>query len=82
MKIIHKYCDHCHEETAFWSNDVSHPVHFVLSIFTFGLWIIPWFIITSNTADNAACSNCNKKSTGRVVQVDGVPLKTHVHTRN
>ena len=37
--------------------NTSHVLHFILTIFAFGLWIIPWFLISQSNAGNRKPEN-------------------------
>lgn len=53
-----RHCKNCQDTTLHIQPSTSHVLHLLLSVITFGLWIIPWFFIAQNNASQAQCSSC------------------------
>lgn len=46
--------------------DTMHVVHALITIFTFGLWIIVWFVVAqSNASSNARATNQHAEAMAR-----------------
>lgn len=64
------YCTYCDKETKFETEKVkiNHLLHFILSIFTFGLWILVWLILVLLVLIGAdekwTCSTCGDINRG------------------
>ncbi len=55
------HCAVCQRQTLHRDAvQVNHVLHAVISIFTCGLWVIPWFIIMAQQANDSAwrCTVC------------------------
>ncbi len=61
------YCDHCNKQTVHYRNtkEMSWLMHLVLTIFTFGFWILIWMVgllwhvLTKPIAGKWYCSVCD-----------------------
>ncbi|WP_018878948.1 zinc ribbon domain-containing protein [Thioalkalivibrio sp. ALE9] len=53
-----KYCKVCRQDTVHFQPSTSHVLHLLLSIVTFGVWLIVWVLIGMNNASQAQCSKC------------------------
>lgn len=62
-KVRSGYCPYCKKKVALSKKGVNHTLHLLLSIFTGGIWIIPWILISANNAGNYRCSQCGEKLT-------------------
>ncbi len=51
------YCNVCHRQVLARAETPNHILHFLITIFTCGLWVIPW-ILLSLTSNNYRCTNC------------------------
>jgi len=60
MKILIKHCNHCKQKTKFCVPTVYHLLHLCLSVFTGGIWLLPWLIIALNAKTAANCVECGK----------------------
>ena len=40
--VLHAYCARCRHKHAFVQTSVNHWFHFILSVFTLGLWLVSW----------------------------------------
>lgn len=58
--MIMKYCHNCQRSTKFNEpRGPKHWLHAVLSVITFGLWVIVWVcVVLYNTSNRAECSEC------------------------
>jgi hypothetical protein len=53
------FCPHCGEQRLLLREGPNHVLHLILSVLTFGLWLIVWFVIAARKQDAAArCSVC------------------------
>lgn len=46
MKIKQHYCEFCDALRPFEKGSVSHVLHLLLTLFTFGCWFPVWLILT------------------------------------
>ena len=60
MKILIKHCNRCKQQTRFCVPTVHHLLHLCLSVFTGGIWLLPWLIIALNAKTAAQCIYCGK----------------------
>ena len=60
MKQTSAWCGVCGQQRLFTAPTPSHLLHLVLSILTFGLWLIVWLIIGGKTAPYR-CTVCGAK---------------------
>lgn len=53
------FCPHCQEQRLLLRQGPNHVLHLILSVLTFGLWLIVWLgIASSRKANTARCSVC------------------------
>lgn len=52
------YCDHCQRHVLGRRNGINHILHLLISLFTCGLWVIPWFFASMTFKAQFACPNC------------------------
>lgn len=53
------WCRHCGHEQQFRRRKLNHRRHAVLSLFTLGIWLIPWFALTIGTKISPwECDQC------------------------
>ncbi|MDX6649592.1 MAG: hypothetical protein QOJ97_1543 [Solirubrobacteraceae bacterium] len=53
------YCNHCQQPRPFSKNAPNHVLHFVVSLFTVGLWIPVWIVLSVKAAGSSAiCTAC------------------------
>jgi hypothetical protein len=53
------YCHHCQQPRPFAKNAPNHILHFVVTLFTIGLWSPVWLIVTVKAAGSSAmCTAC------------------------
>ena len=57
MQTKSAYCGQCDELRKAERNAPNHLLHFVLSIFTAGIWLIPWFLL-ANSPRPWRCATC------------------------
>lgn len=55
------YCDNCGKETLHVQPSTSHLLHLVLSVITFGAWLIVWIIIALNNKNQGHCVECGRE---------------------
>lgn len=58
---VMKECDLCEEITPHVQPSTSHLLHLVLSLITFGFWLIPWFFIAQNNGSQSKCMRCGRE---------------------
>lgn len=56
-----KHCQQCQENTVHLVQKPNHILHFLLSVFTAGLWMIVWLSV-SMTKPAPQCTKCGKKN--------------------
>ena len=56
------WCNRCQRNTGHVQEGVSHVLHFLITIFTCGLWAFAWFGITlmAYYFNDAHCTICGK----------------------
>lgn len=53
------YCLVCNRQSMFQKQKINHVLHFVISLFTFGLWIPVWITLAIiNGAKSNRCATC------------------------
>lgn len=61
-------CTNCKKEVATKTQSVNHILHLLLSLFTAGLWLIVWILLSMTKRE--VCIDCGKgSSTGVGVYV-------------
>jgi len=58
--IVMKQCKNCRKMTQHTQPSTSHLLHFFLSIFTMGIWLLVWLIMALNNGTAAQCTECGK----------------------
>jgi len=57
------FCKECQKKTPHLQEDVNHILHLLLTVCTFGFWLIIWFIaMCMNDAPDKTCTICGKIS--------------------
>ncbi len=51
------WCRHCESETPHIQKPPNHLLHFLLTLATLGIWVIPW-IYLSLKQDRPRCQDC------------------------
>ena len=54
------YCKQCKAKTLHVQPTTSHVLHLLLSLITFGLWLIIWLIVTANNRNQGQCAVCGR----------------------
>jgi len=54
------YCKQCKARTLHVQPSTSHVLHFLLSLITFGLWLIVWMIVIVNNRNQGQCTACGR----------------------
>ena len=57
QKQTSRFCSHCQDRRLAVGRAPNHLLHFFLSLFTFGLWLVVW-IVVSVTVENYRCTKC------------------------
>ena len=52
------YCKNCGKNTLHIQPSTSHVLHLLLSVFTFGIWLIVWFFVAQNNNNQGVCTIC------------------------
>ena len=52
------YCHNCKKNTVKIRQKPNHILHLLLSLVTFGFWLIVWFFIALFTSDSSKCTVC------------------------
>lgn len=62
MQETSGFCDYCQQRVLGRREGINHVLHFLVTMFTCGLWVIPWIIgtITHGRGDYA-CPHCGGK---------------------
>jgi hypothetical protein len=68
MDQTQKYCEACGKNVLAVREGPNHVLHLILSIFTFGAWIIVWFLMSIRIG-GWRCSQC-----GEQISVNWSPL--------
>ncbi len=58
-QLMH-YCRRCKKMTMHVQPSTSHVLHLLLSIFTFGIWLIVWVLAAVANSSQKACTACGK----------------------
>jgi hypothetical protein len=59
--MVMKPCKVCATQTMHTQPSTSHVVHLILSLLTWGVWLIVWFIVANDNNSNAQCTQCGAK---------------------
>lgn len=60
------FCARCAAETGHTKPTTNHVLHLLVSIFTAGLWVIPWIVISVMNNAPARCSHCGNPYDGMI----------------
>jgi len=79
-----KYCPHCDRQTVHQRNNkrMSWGMHFVLTVFTLGLWLfvwsitVIWHLFTKPIAGRWTCSVCGQKE-GHLATLDRITAQAN-----
>jgi hypothetical protein len=55
------YCKNCKKNTVQIKQRTNHILHLILTLVTFGFWIIVWFFIAMSTNDTPQCTVCGNQ---------------------
>jgi len=55
------YCKNCKKSTVQIKQRPNHILHLLLSLVTFGIWVIVWFFIALSTSDTPQCTVCDNE---------------------
>jgi hypothetical protein len=61
MKTTGKFCKHCNKRVMAQGDTPNHILHFFLSLFTFGLWLIVWLAVCICCVGGWRCTQCGCK---------------------
>jgi rRNA maturation protein Nop10 len=56
--IVMQYCKVCGRNTKHTRPSTSHLLHLVLSIITWGAWIVIWALCAASNSSQAECTEC------------------------
>lgn len=68
------YCEQCRDYTLVKRKGVTHILHLLLSVITFGAWILVWIFLTIFNVGGWRCQTCGSdqiKDTGEMLSVRG-----------
>lgn len=57
-KTTGKFCNHCNAQVMAQGRTPNHILHLLLSLVTFGAWIVVWIILTLASAGGYRCTKC------------------------
>jgi hypothetical protein len=58
-QISQSFCSHCGKYVPVSKNTPNHTLHFLVSLFSCGLWVIPWVLISAfNGSAKWRCNHC------------------------
>jgi hypothetical protein len=75
MKQTSAWCPICNQQVYAVGRTPNHTFHLLMTIFTFGIWWVVWFILLGATAGNYRCTRCGSRvssisgSAGRMAQL-------------
>jgi hypothetical protein len=58
QKQTSRYCPHCQKQVLAIGTTPNHLLHFFLSLFTAGLWIIVWILVAVGKIGGYRCTQC------------------------
>lgn len=60
LQQLQLQCKKCDEITPHTRKTPNHVLHALLTLFTVGIWVIPWILLaaTSSFAGEAKCGKC------------------------
>lgn len=61
MKIARMYCPQCESEQKCLGDQPNHLLHFLLSLVTFGAWLLVWFFIALGAGERWHCDTCGAR---------------------
>lgn len=81
---VMKYCKNCGRQTIHLQPSTSHVLHLLMTILTFGVWVIVWFLVAQSNSSQSKCAECGREvglfgsSRGGSKQAAGPTPDTHV----
>jgi hypothetical protein len=61
QKQAGRYCAHCQKNVMATGTTPNHLLHFILSIFTVGLWIPIWILVSIAKMGGYRCTLCGSR---------------------
>lgn len=58
QKQAGRYCAHCRKNVMATGTTPNHILHFLITVFTCGLWAIGWILIAAGKIGGYRCVNC------------------------
>lgn len=58
--LVMKKCPDCGRKTKHTQPGTSHLLHLILSVVTFGVWVLVWIIVAMNNKTAAQCMECGR----------------------
>lgn len=60
-KTTGKFCNACQANVMAQKNTPNHILHLILSIVTFGLWLIVWLVLIVASLGGWRCTKCGHR---------------------
>lgn len=57
---VMNHCKNCRKQTMHLQPSTAHVLHLLLSIVTFGVWILVWFLVAVSNGSQLICSQCGR----------------------
>lgn len=64
------YCQHCQRQTVHLKENPARAIHFLLGLFTLGLWWLVWLFAEGLGGGKAQCTQCGTVYDSQGVAVD------------
>ena len=61
QKQAGRYCAHCQKNVMATGTTTNHLLHFILSLFTFGFWILVWILVSVGKIGGYRCTQCGSR---------------------
>lgn len=62
-QISQSFCSHCGKYVPVTKNTPNHILHFLVTCFSCGLWVIPWICISLFNNSKWRCNHCGSACT-------------------
>ena len=56
-----KYCNHCEKNVMATGSTPNHILHFFFSLFSLGLWLPIWLLVSIGKIGGYRCTKCGSK---------------------
>lgn len=54
------YCAQCDKHTMHLREKTNHILHLILSLLTFGVWLIVWALVSWSNSMQSQCTTCGR----------------------